>query len=336
MDPLSDVLELLALQTASSSRLEAGGSWALRFSGQDHLKLGTVAAGHCWLIPEGGSAIHLVAGDCYLLASARPYVAASDPDLEPASSALAIPNPWPMPAYYQTTPDDATRTIVISGSLSFDMNAAELLLAQLPGLVRIPADSDQAATLRPILDLLGEETAGDAPGSTTMRGQLTHVLFIQLVRTLLLRPENSGGIASGWLGALNDHQIGAALKLLHEYPHRQWTVAELAAAVSMSRSSFALRFRTLVGVPPLDYLLRWRMETAALSLRSTDRTVAAIGADAGYASESAFSNAFKRVLGRSPAYYRRVYAGQTTYSENLATRLSSRGPATLVHGGPGK
>jgi AraC-like DNA-binding protein len=81
-------------------------------------------------------------------------------------------------------------------------------------------------------------------------------------------------------------------------------VAELAAAVSMSRSGFSARFRALVGLPPLDYLVRWRMQIAARALRSTDRTVAAIAADLGYVSESAFSNTFKRVLGQPPSRYR--------------------------------
>jgi AraC-like DNA-binding protein len=73
----------------------------------------------------------------------------------------------------------------------------------------------------------------------------------------------------------------------------------------MSRSSFAMRFRALVGLAPLDYLVRWRVQLAARALRSTDRTVAAIGADLGYTSESAFSNTFKRITGQSPSHYRR-------------------------------
>src|SRR2546429_656279 len=74
-------------------------------------------------------------------------------------------------------------------------------------------------------------TATDVPGSATMRKQLTHILFVQVLRTLLaLR-----GIAPGWLGVLSDRQVGAALTLLHEQPARRWTVADLAAAVSMSR-----------------------------------------------------------------------------------------------------
>jgi AraC-like DNA-binding protein len=308
MDPLSDVLELLDLRAASPSRLEAGGRWALGFTGHQHLKVGAVVTGECWLVPQGAEPQHLTAGDCFLLASSRPYAAASDLETEPVPSSSVLPSPWPTPAYYQTAPDDPARTILISGSLSLDDTTAALLLDSLPSVARIAADSYQATVLSPILQLLGDETATDVPGSAIMRKQLTHILFVQVLRTLLA----PRGIAPGWLGALSDRQVGAALTLLHEQPARRWTVADLAAAVSMSRSSFAMRFRTLVGLPPLDYLVRWRIQTAARALRLTDRTVAAIGADLGYTSESAFSNAFKRVLGQSPSRYRSVHASAGT------------------------
>jgi AraC-like DNA-binding protein len=318
VDPLSQVLELLDLHAASPSRLEAGGRWALSFPGHQHLKIGAVVAGQCWLIPDQAAPQHLTAGDCYLLVSSHPYTAASD---DPASSAVplspvlastVLPSPWPTPAYYQATPDDPGRTILISGSLSFDDTAAALLLDRLPPVSRIAAGSPQASVVAPALQLLAAETAGTAgtagtaPGSDLMRKQLTCILFIQVLRALLETGETSGPASPGWLAALRDPQIGVALTLIHQDPARRWTVAELAAAVGLSRSSFALRFRTLVGLPPLDYLVRWRIQLAARALRSTDRTVAAIGASLGYSSESAFSNAFKRVRGQPPSRYRRA------------------------------
>jgi AraC-like DNA-binding protein len=173
---------------------------------------------------------------------------------------------------------------------------------------RIAAGSYQATVLGPTLKLLGDETATDVAGSATMRTHLTHILLVQVLRTLLTPGAPARGAAPGWLGALSDRQVGTALTLLHDQPARRWTVADLAAAVSMSRSSFAMRFRALVGLPPLDYLVRWRMQIAARALRRTDRTVADIGSELGYTSESAFSNAFKRVLGQSPSRYRRAQA----------------------------
>ncbi|MBC6462229.1 helix-turn-helix transcriptional regulator [Actinomadura sp. HBU206391] len=91
---------------------------------------------------------------------------------------------------------------------------------------------------------------------------------------------------------------------MHQRASHRWTVGELAMAVGMSRSTFALRFKTLVGLPPLDYLLRWRVRAAERALRDGNRTVASVAAEWGYASESAFSNAFKRITGQPPARYR--------------------------------
>jgi AraC-like DNA-binding protein len=305
MDPLSEVLELLDLRAAAPSRLEAGGRWALSFTGHQQLKIGAVLAGECWLVPDEAEPLHLAAGDCYLLVGGHPFTAASDRDTRPVPSGTVLPSPWPVPAYYQATPDDPDRTILISGSLSFDDTAAVLLTGGLPPASRIAAGSRQAAILTPALRLLADETAGSAPGSAIMRTELTRILFIQVLRALLTDGGPASPVPHSWLAALADQRIGAALTLIHQHPGRRWTVAELAAAVSMSRSGFALRFRALVGLPPLDYLVRWRVQLAVRALRTTDRTVAAIGADLGYTSESAFSNTFKRVLGQPPSRYRR-------------------------------
>jgi AraC-like DNA-binding protein len=314
VDPLSDVLALLDLRAAAPARLEAGGRWALSFEGHRHLKVGAVLAGACWLTAGDAEPMRLTAGDCYLLASSHPYVVASDPAAEPVPSRAVLPSPWPGTAYYNLGPagpegpgperTDPERTVLVSGSLSFDETAAALLLDHLPPSVRIAAGHRRAAVLRPVLELLGEETAAPAPGSATMRDHLTHILFVQALRTLLGPAAEPDGPAPGWLAALGDPAVGTALALMHQRPARRWTVAELAAAASMSRSSFAARFRTLVGQPPLAYLARWRAQLAARALRSTDRTVAAIAADLGWSSESAFSNAFKRGTGQSPAGYR--------------------------------
>jgi AraC-like DNA-binding protein len=112
----------------------------------------------------------------------------------------------------------------------------------------------------------------------------------------------NGAESHGWIGALSDPKIGAGLRLLHRDVSRNWKVEELARSVGMSRSAFALRFKTLVGVPPLDYLLRWRMQRARDLLRRNDN-VATVAFRLGYQSESAFGNAFKRIYGRSPKRY---------------------------------
>jgi AraC-like DNA-binding protein len=301
VDPLSEVLGLLDIKAASPSRFEAGGQWALSFKESQHVKVGAVLAGHIWVTAEGADPVYLAAGDCYLLASGRGYESASDLGIEPADGYAAFADSYPDTTYYNI--DDGPRTILAGGAITFDETAAVLLLDYLPPCVRIAADSKRAHVLRPILQMLADETASDTPGSETMRSQLTQILFVQALRTALM-----SGTELGWLGALTDENIGTALSMIHRQPALPWTVAELAATANMSRSAFALRFRTLVGLPPLDYLARWRIQSAARLLRSTDRTVASIAMEFGYSSESAFSNAFKRLNGCPPAVYRGLRA----------------------------
>ena len=134
-----------------------------------------------------------------------------------------------------------------------------------------------------------------------MTDHLVHILLVQALRTYVAVEDHP----RGWLGALVDAKIGAALALMHRHGARQWTVADLATAVGMSRSSFALRFKTIVGQAPLDYWLQWRMHRAGHILRNGNRTVSSVAFAYGYESESSFGRAFKRVLGCAPTSYRK-------------------------------
>ena len=110
----------------------------------------------------------------------------------------------------------------------------------------------------------------------------------------------------GWLGALQDAQIGRAIALIHREPERDWTVASLAAALAMSRSAFAARFTELVGEPAMQYVTRWRMHVGLTALRDEGATVAELANRLGYRSEAAFARAFKRVIGTPPGAIRRA------------------------------
>lgn len=72
----------------------------------------------------------------------------------------------------------------------------------------------------------------------------------------------------------------------------------------MSRSAFVDRFTSLIGMPPIRYLTIWRLQTAKLSLRETRKTIAQLAQEMGYGSAEAFSRAFKREFGLSPARWR--------------------------------
>lgn len=246
MDPISDVLTLLNIRGAFSSRFEACGPWALRFRSYRYVKIGAIVSGACWLTIDGEPPLRLSSGDCYLLASDRPYEVAGDLDIEPEDGhAVYRRFSGARTVRYGTAAPDAERTVIVGGSITLDEMTSALLLDCLPPVVRIPADSPPAQSLRPVLEMLSDETATEPLGAAVMIEHLTQILFVQALRAHLAGEET----VPGWLGALNDPQIGAALTLMHQRATNRWTVAGLAAEVGMSRSSFALRFKTLVGLP---------------------------------------------------------------------------------------
>ena len=129
--------------------------------------------------------------------------------------------------------------------------------------------------------------------------------------------------------------MSAAIGAMHGDPAHGWTLAELAARAGMSRSTFALKFKQTVGKSPMEYLTRWRMMLAADRLGNTDRLgnaaepVAAIAQSLGYESESAFSTAFKRVMGCSPRRYGRGPSPRSQSAEGVGglSRIENGAPA---------
>jgi AraC-like DNA-binding protein len=132
--------------------------------------------------------------------------------------------------------------------------------------------------------------------------RLADILLIQAIR-VHIASGNCG--ETGWLRALADKQVGAALESMHKSIGQHWTVAALAASAGMSRSAFALRFKELVGETPLEYLTRWRIYQAAMLLREGDKTLIDVAHSIGYDSDGAFNKAFKRIMGATPGDYRR-------------------------------
>lgn len=165
----------------------------------------------------------------------------------------------------------------------------------------------QAATpgnewLRGSIQLMMEEALSLGPGGDAVITRVSDILVVQAIRHWLRSDPNA---QSGWLGALQDPQVGHALTLIHRDPTQPWTVETLAAAVGVSRSGLAARFVDLVGETPMTYLRQWRFEVARNWLRETDQTQAEIAEQLGYESEASFSRAFKKATGQTPGSVRR-------------------------------
>lgn len=294
MDPLSEVFSLLDVRTARCTRFAASGKWAYRFPAKPALKFAAVLRGECWIDFEDGTRHRLVAGDTFLLANAPSYVLAND-DETPAEDGIVMFD-WNNSDVAHHRGDD---TVLLAGSFSFEMSDAHLLIDSLPEFLLIPAGNSSATVLRGTLEILDSEIRNTKIGASLVTTRLADVLLVQALRAYL---DDNGTDSVGWVGALSDTKIGKAINLMHSHVAYPWTVDGLANKVAMSRSGFSKRFKALVGLAPLDYMLRWRMRLARDFLRR-DESVSSIAARLGYASESAFGNAFKRIYGRAPKRY---------------------------------
>jgi AraC-like DNA-binding protein len=194
-------------------------------------------------------------------------------------------------------------TTLICGAVRFDHPAARNLIEILPEILHIQASNPtQTDWMQSTLRLMAAEARELRPGGEAVITRLGDILVIQAIRSWI---ETDPAARTGWLGALQDPQIGRAISLIHREPARDWTVASLADELAMSRSAFAARFTELVGEPAMQYVTRWRMQVAVTSLREEGATVAQLASRLGYRSEAAFARAFKRVIGLPPGAMRR-------------------------------
>ncbi|HEY4381857.1 MAG TPA: AraC family transcriptional regulator [Acidobacteriaceae bacterium] len=299
MDPLSDVLSLLKLRSYGAGGFDVGGDVSIQFGKHDGIKCYAVVAGQCWLAVEGvAEAVRVTAGDCFLLPRGWPFRLATDLKLTPvgfrtligerSSGGIALIN-------------GGGGCLIVGGHFALSGSHAGILLGVLSPIVHIRDKADKA-TLRWSLERMRQELLEPQPGGMLIAQQLAFTMLVQALR-LHLAEGLRGGV--GWLFALADAQIGAAITAMHEDPARGWSLQELAERVGMSRSSFALKFKETVGESPMEYLTRWRMHLAGDRLTNSGDSVSAVAQGMGYESESAFSTAFKRVMGCSPRQYGR-------------------------------
>jgi AraC-like DNA-binding protein len=211
----------------------------------------------------------------------------------------------------------------VGGHFTFAGQHAGILLGVLPPIVHIRKESDKAA-MRWSLERMMQELREPLPGGFLVAQQLAYMMLVQALR-LHLAEGVRGGV--GWLFALADKQMSAAIYSMHKDPAHRWTLQELAERVGMSRSTFALKFKETVGNSPMEYLTRWRMLLAGDKLANSSDPISEIAPSLGYESESAFSTAFKRVMGCSPRQYSRGRnPNPASDSEELDARVNQFEP----------
>jgi AraC-like DNA-binding protein len=303
MDPLSDVLSLLKPLSYMCGGFDIGGDLSLQFQKHEGIKCYAIVSGQCWLSVEGvPDALLLTAGDCFLLPRGRPFRLSTDLTSAPVDAIKLIHS---MPARRNggiVTINGGGRHFMVGGHFLLGGNHASILLGMLPPIVHIRKESDKAA-MRWSLERLMQELLEPQPGGVLVAQHLAYMMLVQALR-LHLAEGLKGGV--GWLFALADKQIGTAIHAVHDDPGHNWTLQELAQHAGMSRSTFAQKFKEKVGESPMEYLTRWRMLLAGDRLINSNDSISSMARSLGYESESAFSTAFKRVMGCSPRQYARV------------------------------
>ncbi|HVL75314.1 MAG TPA: AraC family transcriptional regulator [Noviherbaspirillum sp.] len=304
VDPLGEALHFLRMSGVFYCRSEFSAPWGLALpSMPDCLMFHVVNSGRCWLQATEEPALLLQPGDFVLVAHGAGHRLLSEPHAK-AQDLFTLPREEVSDRFeILRHGGGGAGTQLICGAVRFDHPAARRLVALLPPVLAIDGGSlADAGWMQATLRLMAAEAGSLRPGGEAVITRLADILVIQAIRSWLAK---APGAQSGWLGALQDRQIGRALALIHREPGREWTLAGLAGEVAMSRSAFAARFAELVGVPSMQYLAHWRMQLAQGWLQESDAGVAELAARLGYRSEAAFCRAFKRVTGMAPGVARR-------------------------------
>lgn len=295
VDPLAEVVSLLQPGTPFSKLVSARGPWRVRRSEAGRLFYCLVLDGSCRLAAAGDAPMPLQKGDFVLVPSAYDFTASSVEPPAKDTVPAALPNGEFRHGIRRGPPD--VRMVI--GYCVFGSPDAALLVSLLPRLVHLRGQE----RLGMLVQLVAEECRERRPAREVILAHLLSVLLIEALRS------TAGTAASpGLLRGLADERLAVAIRRMHEEPTKAWTVAQLAKAAALSRSTFFERFNRAIGVAPMEYLLGWRMALAKDHLRKREGSVAEVAERVGYSSASTFSVAFTRHVGMPPTHYARTQA----------------------------
>lgn len=316
-DTLSDVLRAVRLTGAVFIDVNVGTPWATFAPASRHLiplimpdaqhliSYHLVTEGECYAVRKDQEPVRLQAGDLIVFPHGDHHTLASEPSLRAPASFdvsqldLTSQRPWKI----GDGGSHGKRIKLVCGFLGCDVRPFNPLLAALPAQIHCSGQNpDCNARLSHFYKTAVQESQSERMGGESILAKLSELLFIELVRMYL---ESLPKEQTGWLAGLRDRHVGQVLSLMHAQPARDWSLEALSNEVGLSRSALADRFTEFVGVPPMQYLAKWRMQIASGLLTQSQSNIARIAVDVGYESEAAFSRAFKKVVGMPPAAWRK-------------------------------
>lgn len=300
-EALTDVIGLLQPRTVFAKRITGAGQWAVTYSAFGRPSFCVVVEGRCRLAVDGHDALHLGAGDFVLMPATPAFTLAGEAGamerhVDPELAAGTIED------VHHGTLGVAPDVELLGGYFVFGSPNADLLASLLPALVHVRGE----ARLSVLVELIAQESRARMAGSDLVLMRLVEVMLIEALRSA---PRSDA--PPGLLRGLADRRLTSALHRIHRDFSRPWTMSQLAQASALSRSAFYERFTRTVGVPPMEYLLRWRMAVAKDLLRRRSLRTAEVARRVGYGSPSTFSTAFKRHVGQAPGRYSRTHSEPT-------------------------
>jgi AraC-like DNA-binding protein len=299
MDPLSDFLPAMRVQSAVYTRLEVTSPWGVDFDAYHHTKFGVILQGECLISVDGAAQpIALSAGSCYLLPRGNPFTLRDSYNTPLVNFEELLPL---LEGRLLRFGGGGQSMTMMGGRFIFAEGRTPPLLNILPTLVHFKVSDTELPAMQATLQLLAAEAQAPGLGSQRMIDRIAEIFFLQTLRAYI-NAENNHNVA--WLGAVADQHIAKALRILHEHSDHAWNVESLAKQVGMSRSVFAQRFKNVVGEAPMEYLTRCRIQKATRLLQESKMSISEIANLAGYESDVSFNKAFKRKLGVSPGKYR--------------------------------
>jgi AraC-like DNA-binding protein len=279
-----------------SKRISGAGRWAVRYSDFGQPSFCAVLEGSCRLAVDRQRAVTIEAGDFILLPSTPGFTMSG---FEPATPERIDPKVASSPTseVRHGTRGGRPDVRLLGGYFVFDSPHADLLVPLLPAMVHVRGVERLSVLVR----LVADESNEHRSGRDLVLTRLVEVLLIEALRS------TSGDDAPpGLLRGLSDERLAAAIRQMHAHLERSWTVAQLAKTAALSRSTFFDRFTRTVGLPPMEYLLAWRMAVARDLLRRHEFGIAEVAERVGYSSASTFSTAFSRHVGQPPSRYARA------------------------------
>ncbi len=300
-EPLEELMSLLRPEAVLAKIITGGGRWSIRKPRYGDPAFCLILEGSCVLEVDGIDPIDLRRGDFLMLPQTPAFTLSGSSDVAP----VFIPLDHSRDTHHGCASEPVTMRM-LGGYFRFDPASAALLVALLPQVILVRGGQPGASVLRRIVELIAEEADVDGPSRDMILRRLVEVLLIEAV-TASATPE-WGDRNTGLLAGLADPVLAPALRELHRDVARGWTVEHLARVSSVSRAVFAHRFSRTVGLPPMQYLLEWRVAVAKELLRTERPAVARLAHRLGYQSATAFTTAFTRVAGCSPTEYSRTAA----------------------------